>query len=387
MKRQMIYLDNAATTKIAPEVLDSMMPYLTENFGNPSSVHFLGQEAKKAIEKAREQVANFLYCQPENIIFTSGGSEGNSFVASQIPRLLSNLDCGFDLTHMVTTETEHHSLRQALHNHTKDGFGLSFASPNHNRVVTLEKILPHITKKTGFVSVMHTNNELGMENEVWEIGEWCEAEGIKFHTDCVQGAGNTPLFLGISSVDFATISSHKIHGPKGVGAVYVNSFEEVDPIIFGGNEQEFGLRGGTENVAGIVGFGMACELAQKSPKKEYLPANEAFLSGLVEFGLTRTAINNGGKIVNLMIDKVLGETLVFMMSSRGVCISAGSACNSRQDIPSETLLAYGFTEKQARSSVRISFSRYNTPEEGREAARILTECVDSLRRMGFYMGS
>lgn len=386
----MIYLDNAATTKIAPEVLDAMMPYLTEEYGNAGSIYKFGRTANAAIQKARAQVATLFNCQPENVVFTSGGSESNNTVFKGLKHRL--LDTG--KKHLVVSAIEHDSVLKAAEMLTKDGFYITYVQPDSSGIVTARAVESAIQEDTGLVSVMFVNNETGAVNDIKEIGDICRQHNILFHTDCVQAAGQYIIDVNKCCVDFASVSSHKIHGAKGVGALYIKS-PDILPLVCGGAEQEFGLRGGTENVAGIVGFGKAAELSvenlrgdmiQVSMMKQrfYMALRDAFKA--IDMGFEECVHVNGhpvidpGKILNLRIDGVDSETLLLMLDAKDICVSAGSACRSHEAEPSHVLLAMGLSREEARSSVRISFSKYNKAEEVVEAAERVALCIKTLQQ-------
>lgn len=255
----MIYLDNAATTKIAPEVLDAMMPYLQEQYGNAGTLYGFGRQAAEAIQTARAQTAMLFGCTPEHIVFTSGGSEGNNMIVKGLRHKL--LQSG--KTHLVLSATEHDSMIKAAESLTKDGFYITYVKPDPSGRITANEVSAAIQNDTGLVSIMMANNETGAVNDIEGIGEVCKRHAILFHSDCVQSAGQFVLDMDKNNLDFATISAHKIHGPKGVGAVYIRDMS-LSPLVHGGAEQEFGFRGGTENVAGIVGLGAACVAATQS---------------------------------------------------------------------------------------------------------------------------
>lgn len=385
----MIYLDNAATTKIDPEVLDAMMPYLTEQYGNAGTLYKLGRDAAEAVQKARGQVASMFSCQPDNIIFTSGGSEGNNTVLKGVAAKLKEAG----KTNIVVSAIEHDSVIRAAESLTKDGFYITYVKPDAEGCITFEAVEGAVTPATGIVSVMFANNEIGSVSDVKAIGEMCRKKGILFHCDCVQAAGQFNLDVENNMIDFATVSSHKIHGPKGIGALYVRDKNLISPLIHGGHEQEYGLRGGTENVAGIVGFGKACELVAEgltdhilkvsTLKQDFVKALADAMPGdrLSENGIYANGYTylNPGKVLSLRIDGVFGESLVLEMDNFGVCISAGSACRSHEAEPSHVLRALGLNDIKARSSVRVSFSRFNTKEEVEQAAVIMAECIQTLR--------
>lgn len=385
----MIYLDNASTTKIDPDVLDAMMPFLTDEYGNAGTLYKLGLRANEAVENARFQVASFIGAKPENIIFTSGGSESNSMVFASIPLIFQRKV----KQKLAISAVEHASVLNSAQNLViKSGFGLIKIPVSHDgdvEIKTVENILNDVG--LGFVSVMGMNNETGVANPIELIGALCKESDVIFHTDCVQAAGCADLDVKKIGCDFLTISSHKIHGPKGVGALYVRDKTMLSPIIFGGGYQESGFRGGTENVAGIVGFGKACAIAEARQKK-FIPAvvtlKEMFYYKLLAFlkvhNLDSIFHINGlwdykhGKTLSIRFDNVDGETLMMMLGANGVCVSAGSACQAHESRPSHVLLAMGLSPEEAMNSIRISFSRMNTCVEVVQAARIIADCVARL---------
>lgn len=398
----MIYLDNASTTRIDPRVLEAMMPYLTDEYGNAGTLYGLGRKSAEAIAKARQQVADLIGAKSEQIIFTSGGSEANNMVFAGVKDYLLSVG----KTHIVTTAIEHDSVLNAVENLCKtqdivgdscikSRFDATYIKPRRNSSIYYEDVKKVMEKEpyTGIVSIMHTNNETGLENYWLDyIAEICNQRGILFHTDCVQATGCNELNVDEIGCDFMSLSSHKIHGAKGVGALYVRDKSVMSPIIFGGKSQEFGLRGGTENVAGIVGFGVACEILRLNQKKDikYIAELLQLLydniqKHLTEYGLEHISHVNGGtgasehsKAINMRFDNVDGETLLLMLDARGVCVSAGSACRSHESEPSHVLLAMGIDAEDARNSIRLSLSRMNSKEEVQEAAKIIADCVCAL---------
>ena len=384
----MIYLDNASTTRIDPSVLDAMMPFLTDEYGNPGTIYGLGRRAKEAIEKARYQVAKFIGAKPEQIIFTSGGTEANNMVFSS---LLSFLEQS-EKTHVITTSSDHVSVLNSARNLCiKRGFDLTELQVNHHGCVELGNLKSELRENTGLVSIMYMNNETGSENPVEEIGAMCRERGILFHSDCVQAAGCCKLDVEKMNCDFLSLSSHKIHGPKGVGALYVRNMSLITPMIRGGSAQEFGMRGGTENVAGIVGFGAACELMNE--RLHEIDVHNSMLKqvfynvleeNLKAQGLKNVLHLNGdliikhGKTINIRFDDVDGETLLLMLDAKGIYVSAGSACHSHESKPSHVLLAMGIDPEDARNSIRVSFSKMNTEAEVKYAAGVIANCVAAL---------
>lgn len=384
----MIYLDNASTTKIDARVLEAMMPYLTESYGNAGTLYGIGREAAQAIAKARRQVAELIGAVPEQIVFTSGGSEANNMVFAGLRDYMIHNG----KHHVVTSQIEHDSVLKAVKNLTKDGFGATFVVPCHDGVIRPRVVSDSITEETGIVSVMHTNNETGVENPVDEIASICRESGVLFHTDCVQAAGCHKIDVDKIGCDFLSLSAHKIHATKGVGALYVRDVSKLSPLIFGGASQEFGLRGGTENVAGIVGFGEACKILKNQLHEDETKIMilkqrlyNSLKKGLERHGLSDIMHLNGGspiqkgKVLNIHFDNVDGETLLLLLDAKGVYVSAGSACRSHESEPSHVLVAMGIDEEDARNSIRLSLSRMNTDEEVAQAAEIIVDCVVALR--------
>ena len=385
----MIYLDNASTTRIDDVVLRKMYPYLTEEYGNPGSLHYYGKKAKEAVNHAREQVASFLGASSDQIIFTSGGSEANNLAIKGLKNHL--LD--FGPTHIVVSATEHHSTLEAIKDLLQYGFTYTVVYPDKAGIIRAKDVIAAMKDDTGFVSVMYVNNETGAINEVQKIGRYCQENGMFFMVDCVQAAGNMRIDVDELQCDFATVSSHKIHGPKGVGALYSRDRGTyLSPLVNGGKEQEFGLRGGTENVAGIVGFGEACERAGKNllhDKYKLSNLKLLFYGELLE-RLKRYKISdcihvNGNlcgsspKVLSLMFDGVDAETLLMILDELGVYVSAGSACNSMEQVPSYVLKAMGLSDEQAQSTIRVSFSVMNSVEEVMDAAKIISSAVNKLK--------
>lgn len=383
----MIYLDNAATTQMDERVLKAMVPYLITEYGNAGTLYKFGRTANAAVRKARTQVASLLHATSEQIIFTSGGSEANSLVFGGLKDYLMHIG----KTHILVSAIEHDSVLRAAESLIKDGFYVEYLLPHRDGTVSAQDVESAITPETGLISVMYANNETGAINPVNEIGAICMKRGILFHTDCVQAAGCHPIDVEEIRCDFLSLSSHKIHGPKGVGALFAKDKSVLTPVIFGGAEQEFGLRAGTENVAGIVGFGAACEISAKCLHEDCAwvsTLKQRFYMALIETlqkngreDIVRTngpSILTPGKTLNLRLCGIDGQTLLLMLDGKDICISAGSACNSHEAKPSHVLTAMGLTEDEARSSVRISFSRMNTADEVVDAANIIASCIEIL---------
>lgn len=380
-----VYLDNASTTRVDPRVLAKMLPYFDETYGNPGSIHNIGISARYAIKKARKQVAKFLSASPEQIIFTSGGTEANNLALQGISEyLIENGKC-----HIITSATEHDSVLNTVEKMCiKDGFHSTILPASPDGTVSTDLLIKSITPNTGLISIMCENNEVGAINAIRNIASICHEKDILFHTDCVQAAGDLKIDVEDIGCDFATISSHKIHGPKGVGAVFVRDIKILNPQIIGGNIQEFGLRGGTENVPGIVGFGEACEISLTEydyNHKLLETLKYEFYNRLAKnsnagfFNINGSMEKSGSKILNIQFPNVDGETLLLMLDSAGIFVSSGSACRSHESSPSKTLIAMGIDPEDAMNSIRVSFSRFNSLDQVIYAADKIVGCVKLLK--------
>lgn len=362
----MIYLDNAATTPIKEEVLNAMMPYLKEDFGNASSVYALGQASRKAIEHARGQIAAVINAQPEEIYFTSGGTESNNWALNDMVSLVSDI--------------EHPSV-------LKRAYGETLPVDEHG-FVNLVRLRNALGLDWDVVSIQFANNEIGTIQPVQEIGRLCKQYDVYFHTDAVQAFGKVPIDVQAMRIDMLSASGHKFGAPKGVGFLYVRKGTKIKSFMRGGH-QEQGLRAGTENVAGIVGMGVAAELANKTMANR--ASKERTIRALMIKRLEEEIPNvhdNGPLnekeylpgIINLTIDGVDGESLVMMLDNMGICISAGSACNSESIEPSHVLKAIGLTDEQAHSTIRISLSDTTRVQEAHYTVDAIKRCVERLRK-------
>lgn len=379
----MIYLDNAATTRVAPEVLEAMMPYLTDQYGNAGATYSFGVSARQAVEKAREQVAAYIRADnPEQVIFTSGGTESNNWVFD----IWEGLD-------VLVSKVEHDSVLRSALGRRKGK--THYIDVKNDGSVDLDDLRKKIAKPDTLVSVMYVNNELGTINDIESVGKICKEDNqVLFHCDAVQAPGCVVIDVNKIKCDYLSLSSHKLHGPKGVGVLYARRPEALDPMIVGGHNQEFGLRGGTENVPGIVGLGKACELMASKQnfskivdhtsfeeiKRAFYTRLLACLMGSTSKKRVRVRVNGDsldshGKVLNIRFDGIDAETLVLIAGAHGLCISAGSACRSREQEPSHVLSAIGLSDDEARSSVRISFSTQSTLAEAREGAQILAKAL------------
>jgi cysteine desulfurase len=380
MKR--IYLDYAATTPTHPEVVEAMLPYWGQIFGNPSSLHCHGQEAKAAMEEAREKIAAFIGAQGEEIVFTSGGTEANNFALKGIA--YANESKG---NHIITTAIEHHSLIEPCEFLARRGFEVTCLPVDGYGSVDPGEVEKAITDKTIMVSVMHANNEVGTIEPIREIAEIAHSRGIYFHTDAVQTVGHIPIDVNELGVDLLTISAHKLYGPKGVGALYVRGGTRITSFIHGGG-QERTRRAGTENIPGIVGFGKAMEIAgagMAEETKRLLPLRDKLIKGLFEridnIRLNGHPTQRLPNNVNVSIDFVEGESMLISLDLEGVAASSGSACSSGSAKPSHVLLALGLPPEQAFGSLRFTLGRETVEEDIDRVLEILPQIVVRLRSM------
>lgn len=375
----MIYLDNAATTRVSEDVIRTMMPYFDMQYGNAGSTHCMGRVAKKAIEYSREQVAAPINANPKDIIFTSCATEANSLVFFGLVQWLTQTNN----THIIVSNIEHDSVLSCVDIlRDKYGFDVSIAKPDHNGIIQPEEVSRLVRDNTGLVSIMTVNNELGTQNPIHEIGELCHKRKILFHTDCVQGYCNVPIDVKTDNIDFLSVSGHKFHAPKGVGFLYAKYKELLSPLLAGGG-QESGLRAGTENVPYIVAIGKAAEIAYSkiAKRKQYENMIHNFKSEIECIGgvYVNGSPYSGSKIINIRFDGVDGETLLLLLDSQNICVSAGSACSAHSAKPSHVLKSIGLTDLQARSSIRVSISDDTTSEELTAAAKEICESVNILR--------
>ena len=376
-----IYLDNAATTPCAPQVVEAMLPYFTQVYGNASSVHTWGREAKRAVEAARRQVQKALNAaQPQEIFFTGGGSESDNWAIKG-----AALACRSG--HIITTAIEHHAVLHTCQWLEKQGFRVTYLPVDGEGRVHPADVDKAIREDTILVSVMAANNEVGTLQPIGEIGEICRARGVLFHTDAVQAVGAVPIDVQALQVDLLSLSAHKIHGPKGVGALYVRKGTKLDSLLHGG-AQERGFRAGTENLPGIVGLGKAIELAtvQLADNAARMTAlRERLIAGVME-RVSGTRLNGHPTQrlpgnVNLSFEGVEGEALLLRLDLAGVAASSGSACTSGALDPSHVLMALGLTEAQAQGSLRLTLGTDTTAEEIDAVLDRLPPIVADLRSM------
>ena len=383
----MIYLDNAASTAVHPEVVKEMLPYFDVQYGNPSSVHQFGRKAKNAIQKARKQVAALVGAEPDEILFTSGGTESNNTILYGIPKLQGS---HLDQNHIITSSIEHEAILQPCKEFENIGIKITYLPIDEHGIVDPDDIANSINLHTVLVSIMLANNEVGTIQPIKEISEICKKYQIPLHTDAVQAVGKMPIDVKELGVDALSVSSHKINGPKGIGALFIKKGLRIDPQILGGG-QENGMRSGTENVASIVGFGKACEIA-----KERLNENISHFQTLHSSMLSRIAkeiphvklnghpekriFNN----IHLTFLGVNGEDLIIKLDEHGIAASTGSACSVHTQKASHVLKAMGFNHEQITGSLRISFGYANTLDEINQAVEVLKKVVSELRSVSPY---
>ena len=374
------YFDNAATTKIKKEVLDEMFPYLTEEYGNPSSMYSIGRNAKKAIEKARKRVAELINCKPNEIYFTGCGSESDNTALKGIAYI--NKDKG---NHIITSKIEHPAILNTCKTLSNQGFKITYVGVNENGEVDLEELRRAITDKTILISIMFANNEIGTIEPITEIAKIAKMYNIFFHTDAVQACGNIPIDVQKMGIDMLSMSGHKIHAPKGIGALYVKTGIEFQKFLDGGH-QEKDKRAGTENVAGIVGLGKACELAKINMEKriEKITNLRNYLISKVEKNIPNVRINGDRNKrlpgnCNFSFKGIEGDELLFKLDKEGICASAGSACSTGNSAPSHVLMAIGLIPEWAEGTLRITLGEETKTEDVDYLIEHLIRIVKELR--------
>ena len=358
-----VYVDNNATTKVAPEVLEVMLPYFSEYYGNPSSMHFFGGQVQKKVDEARAKVADFLGAEPSEIVFTSCGTESDNAA------ILGTLDSYPEKRHLVTTRVEHPAVGNVSTYLGRKGYRVTELSVDREGRLNLDELKESLTDETALGTIMYANNETGVIFPIEEIGDILKARGIPFHTDGVQAAGKIPLNMKKSKLDMLSLSGHKLHAPKGIGVLYIRKGTRFSPFMIGGH-QEKGRRGGTENVPYIIGLGKACELAKKHLDEENtkVKALRDYLEAKLLEKIPNTLVN-GDRVhrlpntVNVSFEYVEGESILLLLSDLGICASSGSACTSGSLEPSHVLRAMGVPFTAAHGSIRFSLSIYNTKEE------------------------
>jgi len=377
-----VYLDNAATTLLNGEVLQSMMPYFTDTYGNSSSLHSFGREAVAGVDNARDMVAKAINANSNEIYFTSGGTEANNWAIRGVA--YANIEKG---KHIITSSIEHHSIIDACKQLEKEGFEVTYLPVDSTGLVSVSDLLHEIKPTTTLVSVMAVNNEVGTIQNIKAISELARFYGAYFHVDAVQGMGAIPINVEEMGVDLMSITAHKIHGPKGAGALYVRKGVKIRPFMIGG-EQEHKKRGGTVNVPAVVGFGKACELNQRdfAYRDKKLFELSTYFINKVEYEIPDIRINGNmaqkaNGIVSVSFVGVEGENLIMMLDMNGIAVSTGSACASGSLEKSHVLSAMGLTDQEIRGTVRFSFDVNITRDDIDYVVRTLCECVAKLRKI------
>lgn len=376
-----IYLDHAATTPLATEVLEAMKPYFSEKFGNASSLHSFGVEARDAVENSRKIAAKFLGARPNEIIFTSGGTESNNLAIKGIA--FANKSRG---NHIITTKIEHHAVLEPCHWLEKHGFKVSYLNVDKYGLVDPKEVEKAITKETILVSIMHANNEIGTIEPIEEIGEICKKHKVYFHTDAVQSFGKIPINVKKMNIDLLSASSHKLYGPKGVGLLFINQDVKIEPIQHGGGHEQ-GLRSGTENVPGIVGFAKAIEIATKNMKVEaerQKKLRDKLINEILKIPGAQLNGHPSQRLpnnVNISIKGIEGEALLIRLNEKEIAVSTGSACSTKSLEPSHVLTAIGLTPEQAHGSLRITLGKDNTEQEIEYTIEQLKNIINSLRKI------
>lgn len=380
--KKLIYLDNAATTKTAPEVVEAMLPYFTEYYGNPSSIYELAGESKKAINEGREKIANVLGAKTNEIYFTAGGSEADNWA------LKATFEAYKDKgNHIITTKIEHHAILHTCEWLEKQGAKVTYLDVDENGIIRLEDLEKAITPETILISIMTANNEIGSIQPIKEIGMIAKEHGILFHTDAVQAFGQLPIHVDECNIDMLSSSAHKINGPKGIGFLYIRKGVKIRSLIHGG-AQERKRRAGTENVPGIVGYGVAAERAARTMEERTANEREVrdYLIQKIEAEIPYCRLNGHRTLrlpnnVNFSFQFIEGESLLIMLDMEGICASSGSACTSGSLDPSHVLLAIGLPHEIAHGSLRMTISEETTKEDVDFVVEKIKEIVARLRSM------
>jgi cysteine desulfurase len=383
----LIYFDNAASTAVHPEVVKEMLPYFDTQYGNPSSIHQFGRKAKNAIQKARKQVAALVGAEPGEITFTSGGTESNNTIFYGCTKFQEDK---FELNHIITSSIEHDAVLEPVRKFEKNGVQVTYLPVDEHGLVNPDDITKSINEQTVIVSIMFANNEVGTIQPIQEISKICNKYQIPLHTDAVQAVGKIPINVKDLGVDALSISSHKINGPKGVGALFIKKGFTIDPEILGGG-QENGMRSGTENVSSIVGFGKACEIAKEKLNENishFQTLHSSMLSKIVKEiphvklnGHPEKRIFNN---IHFTFLGVNGEDLIIKLDEHGIAASTGSACSVHTQKASHVLKAMDFNHEQITGSLRISFGYMNTLDEVEQTVEVLKKVVAELRSVSPY---
>ncbi|MBS3141634.1 cysteine desulfurase [Candidatus Woesearchaeota archaeon] len=379
MKR--IYMDNGATTKVAPEVAKVMKKYFSDSYGNSSSLHKLGRDANKKIEEARKIIADSINAEPNEIIFTSGGTESNNLTLKGIA--FAN-EKG---SHIIVTKVEHDCVLNSAKWLEKQGYKITYLNVDTDGFVNEKDLEKSINEKTILVSIIHGNNEVGTIQNLEKLGKICRKRNVLFHTDACQSYTKTEIDVKKQNLDLVTLNSHKIHGPKGVGALFIRKGINITPWQHGGGH-EFNLRSGTLNVPGIIGFSEAVKIANKKDIEHMIKLREKIIEGVFD-KISDVKLNGSKKErlcnnINFTFFGIEGEGIVGYLDEKGICASTGSACSSNSLEPSHVLQAIGFERKDCNSSLRLTLSRYNTEKEVDYLLKVLPEIIEKLRRFTPY---
>jgi len=383
----LIYLDNAASTAVHPEVVKEMLPYFDVQYGNPSSIHQFGRKAKNAVQKARKQVAALIGAEPDEITFTSGATESNNTIFLGCPKFQGN---EFGLNHIIISSIEHDAVLEPVRGFEKNGVQVTYLPVDEHGLVNPDDITKSINEQTTIVSIMLANNEVGTIQPIKEISKICNKYQIPLHTDAVQAVGKIPINVKDLGIDALSISSHKINGPKGVGALFIKKDLTVYPEILGGG-QENGMRSGTENVASIVGFGKACEIAKETLNENISHFKKLHSSMLERITKEISHVKLNGhpekrifNNIHLTFMGVNGEDLIIKLDEHGIAASTGSACSIHTQKASHVLKAMGFNHEQITGSLRMSFGYLNTLDEVDQTIDVLKKVVSELRSVSPY---
>ncbi len=380
-----IYLDNASTTKVDEGVLKEMLPYFSEDYGNASSLHMKGTKSKDALEKSRRIISKSLNCKPDEIYFTSGGTEGNNWALKGL--FFSNYP---NKNHIITTKIEHDSILKTCEWLESKGCTVTYLNVDEEGFIDLDELKNSLTNKTFLVSVIHGNNEIGTIQDLEEIGKICKEKNVLFHTDACQSFAKIPLDVKKMNLDLITINSHKIHGPKGVGALYIKNGIKITPLFHGGGHERK-QRSGTENIPGIVGFAKAIKVVNKKDFIKMKKLREKLIKGILK-KIPKTRLNGAKEDkrlcnnVNISFHDVEGEAIGGYLENKGILVSTGSACMSNTLESSHVLKAIGISDQNQNSSIRFSLSKYNTEEDVDKVLSILPEIIKKLRILSPLVG-
>ncbi len=379
MRFREVYLDNGATTMVDPKVAEAMRPYFTKHYGNPSSIHSFGTEARTAVEEARRVIAKSINASPDEIIFTSGGTESNNFALKSIA--FTNKDKG---NHIITTKVEHKCILKSCKWLEEQGFKITYLDVDSEGFVNPDALEKAITKETILFSAIHANNEIGTIMDIEAFGKVCRKHNVYFHTDACQSYTKTEIDVKKQNIDLMSLNAHKIHGPKGVGALFIRNGVKIKPWQHGGG-QERNIRSGTENVPGIVGFAETVKMANKKHVEHMSRLRDKLIKGILEIPGTRLNGPTGDKRlcnnVNVCFKAIEGEAIGALLDQKLICSSTGSACSAKELEPSYVLLAIGVSHEDANGSLRLTLSRFTTEEEIDYALEVLPDVVEKLRKI------